>query len=108
MNYSKTDLLTYLMVYAASADFDISEEEVTMIKSKVGATEYEKMERLFEDHNDIQSINFISDTVHALGLGKSDIDGLMEEVKQVFLADGQFDMLERQLEMRLNHILRDL
>ena len=56
-NWTKDDLRTYLLIYCANADFSISEKELTLIKSRIEKSDFDKIKAEFEEDNDYQSKN---------------------------------------------------
>ena len=105
-NWTKDDLRTYLLIYCANADFSISEKELTLIKSRIEKSDFDKIKAEFEEDNDYQSIQKIQSAYKTLNYENADV--LMQEVMDVFQADGDYDTLEQNLNMGLKNILRGL
>ena len=96
-NWTKTEFKAYLLLHCANADFIESKEEKDFIKSKVDAATFDKIHAEFEGDNDYQSIQKIMHTAERLDYSHEQIEDLVEEIKELFLSDGNFDTLERNL-----------
>lgn len=105
-NWTKEDLKTYLLIYCANADFSESKIEIDFIKSKIQTTNFNKIHREFEQDNDHQSLQKIQTSIKELNYTEAEIDNLINEVKALFLSDGKFDILEKNIFRGLNHILK--
>lgn len=102
-NWTKDDLRMYLLIYCANADFSESAEEDDFIKSKILHSDFSKMHAEFEADNDYQSIQKIQSAYEDLNYDSP--DSLMDEMREFFKSDGEFDILERNLLMGLRHVL---
>ncbi len=102
-NWTKDDLRMYLLIYCANADFVESPEELEFIKSKIGHSDFAKMHAEFEEDNDYQSIQKIQKAFESLDYESP--DALMDEVREFFKSDGEFDTLEQNLMLYLKRIL---
>lgn len=105
-NWSREELEAYLLFYAANADFLKSEEEKKLIHSKVSETAYAKMQSEFEKDNDYERIQKIIDTVQRFELSKEEIEVLLNEITQLFEADGKIDALEMEYFIGLRRLLK--
>lgn len=101
--WTRDDLRIYLLIYCANADFVETPQELDFIKSKFGNEGFIKMHSEFEKDNDYQSIQKIQAAYQNLSYDSP--DELIEEVREFFNSDGDFDVLERNLIMGLKHIL---
>ena len=92
--YTRNDLIAYALIYAAMADYSISEEEKDFITDRVGKKEFKKMLRVYEEDSDIEGlkrINLLKDEFYPGDKGKEELLNLIEEV---FKSDHSFDALE--------------
>lgn len=96
-NWSKDEFYTYLLIYCMNADFKESVSELEMIITKVGYELFHKMDVEFERDSDYESIQKIKNSLTELNLDKAEIDELFEDIKKLFLSDGKFETLERNL-----------
>ena len=118
-NWNKQQLSAYILLYCANADFSESEEETKIILSKIQGSEYESIRKEFENDNDFekihaefeqdndyQSIQKIQAAVARLGYSKAEIDNLVSEMNNLFLADGEFAATEKAIQSGLKMILK--
>lgn len=103
--WSKQELSAYVLLYCANANFSETEEETELIRSKVDPDDYKAIHREFQKDNDYQGISKIKAAVDRLGYSKTQIDGLIDEIKTLFLADGTFDQSEKTLFFGLKKLL---
>ncbi|MEL6926304.1 MAG: hypothetical protein AAFO94_19840 [Bacteroidota bacterium] len=97
-NYN--EFCTYLLLYAANADMEITPEEDRMIRSKVDADRFESIRAEYEDCSDYEIIQTI---MAYKGLYFPTIDRrreLLAMIQKEFWVDGDFSDMEKNL-MRL-------
>ena len=104
-NWTKEDLKIYLLIYCANADFSESKHELKYIKEKIKNSQYDKIRDEFEKDNEYQSIQKIQTTIKELGYSKLAINSLLEEIKELFVSDHNFNTQEQNLFRGLNKIL---
>lgn len=104
-SWNKQELSAYVLLYCANANFSKAEEETDMIRSKVDPDRYKSIHKEFNNDNDYQSISKIKVAVDRLGYSEAQIDGLIDEIKTLFLADGTFDQSEKTLFFGLKKLL---
>jgi hypothetical protein len=103
-NWSKEELKVYVMIYCANANLSESKGEIAFIQSRTKGNSFEKIHDEFDKDNDYQSIQKIRSTLEKYGYTKNDTGRLLKEVKELFLSDGKYDLLEQNLFRGLNHI----
>lgn len=103
VDYSLNDFLAYVMIYAADADFVITEDEEAHIRSVVGDNSYVQMLDLFDSHNDVETLDFIS-TLKKQYVDETSNESILKIVKEVFLVDGYFAASEKALYEALKHL----
>lgn len=105
-NWTKEELKIYILIYCANADFSESKFEVDFIKSKIKTDNFEKIHAEFEDDNDYQSIQKIQLSIEKHGYTNDEKNRLFGEIKELFLSDKKYDVLERNLYLGLSQILK--
>jgi len=105
-NWTKEELKVYILIYCANADFSESKFEVDFIKSKIKTNNFDKIHAEFEEDNDYQSIQKIQLSVEEHGYTNDEKNRLFGEIKELFLSDKKYDVLERNLYLGLSQILR--
>jgi hypothetical protein len=104
-DWSNEELKVYLLIYSANADLSESKIEVDFIKSKIKTSNFEKIHAEFDEDNDYQSIQKIHASMREHGYSDAEKERLFAEIKELFLADGEYDILEQNLYRGLTHIL---
>lgn len=104
-NWNKEELLAYILVWSANADFIEQVDEIDLILSKVDKDTYKRVSKEFHNDNDKQSIDKICDTLEKLEYSSSEIGQVFEDMKELFVADGNFHSLEQNLQRSLKKIL---
>jgi hypothetical protein len=105
-SWTKEELLAYLLVWSAHADFNENTDEIELMSTKVSMDVLKKIEKEFMRDNDKQSIDKICDTFERLNYSSSELDQVFEDMKELFQIDGKMDILEGNLIRGLKHILR--
>ena len=105
-NWTKEELKIYILIYCANADFSESKFEVDFIKSKIQTSNFEKIHAEFEQDNDYLSIQKIQLSIEEHGYTNDETNRLFEEIKELFLSDKKYDILEQNLYRGLSHLLK--
>lgn len=105
-DWTHEELKAYMLLYSAHADYVVTEEEKEYIKSKVDANDYKKIRREFEKDNDYQRVQKIHSTIERLNYSKEEIDEAFQSIKDLFLSDGEIDILEQNIYRGLKHLLK--
>jgi hypothetical protein len=103
-HWTLDEFRTYLLLYAAHADFLETEEEKEAILSRCEQEQYKQMQREFNLDNDYRQIEKIIVHLHAFKLTKADVKKLLNEMIAVQMADKQPDILEKSMMMLLKRI----
>ena len=94
------------MFYAAMTDHKITEEEREHITDNFDADVVKASEKEISNDNYAQRLDKISNYVQSTDLSQSDIDSLLEQMKEMYSADGKFDSVEKGTLMILSKILK--
>ena len=104
--YTHDDFLAYLMIYAASADFTITEKEKAHIINLLGKDEFDKMNGLFRSQNDIEHIETLQMLFAKFKDQYESKEEVIAKMRQIFkLEHDEFNPLEQELILMLNKIL---
>ncbi len=103
-HWTRDEFRTYLMLYAAHADFIQTEEEKEAILNKCKPVQYKNIQREFNLDNDYRQIEKIIVHIHAFNLSKADVKKLLNEMTEVQMADKKPDILEKSMLMILKRI----
>ena len=104
--WTRAEVKAYILLYCAYANFVETEAEKEYIKSKVGEEKYMKVHKEFDQDNDYQRIQKIQAAVERFDYSKNEIDRLFENIKKMFLEDGEIDILEENIYRGLQHLLK--
>ncbi len=107
IQWTKNELVAYILLYASQSDMIESNKERNIIISKVNMKTFNRIHKEFEQDNDYQSIQKIIAGLKAHNYTKIDIDLLLADIKLLFFADGNFNVSERSMYKLLKKILRD-
>ncbi|CAL2102017.1 conserved protein of unknown function [Tenacibaculum sp. 190130A14a] len=105
-NWTKKELYTYLFIYCMNADFIEAPEELERITSRVDNETYQRMHAEFDADSDYASIQKVKESLVNLNISDAEIEVLFEEMKDLFLADGKYEILERNLMLGLKKVLK--
>jgi hypothetical protein len=105
-HWTKEEFKIYLLLYCANADFSESKSELDLIKLNASHSNFDKIHKEFEGDNDYQSIQKIQAAAEGHGYTVDELESLYEEIKELFLSDGKYDVLEQNLYRGLRHILK--
>lgn len=103
--WTREELKIYVLIYCANANFSESKGEKKFIKSRAESADYLKMHAEFENDNDYQSIQKIQTAIEHNKYSQADKDALFGEVREMFMNDGETDILEENIFRGLHHIL---
>lgn len=104
--WTKEELVAYIILYAAHSDFKEKNSEKNIILSKVDMKTFDSIHKEFEADNDYQSIQKIISGIEAHNYSKDDLSQLFADLKALFFADGDFDILEQNMFRILKKILK--
>ena len=106
VNWTRDELVAYILLYAAHSDFKESNHERNMIISRVDMNTFQEIHDEFDLDNDYQSIQKILAGLKQHNYSKEDIDLLLADIKVLFFSDGDFDTTEQNMMLCLERIFR--
>lgn len=104
-NWTKKELEIYILLLCAKADSDITEEELSFIKSKVDQDSFNKIYKEFSEDLEEEALEKIDDSVQQHDFSPSEIIAIRTNMKAVFFADKDFGMKEEYLDRVLDNML---
>ncbi len=105
-NWSKDELKAYILMYCSQADFVVSKQETDYIKSKIKIDHFEKIQFEVTKSSDYESIQKMLYSMEKHGYSKDEKETLFNEIKELFLSDGSYEILEKNLFNGLSRILK--
>jgi signal transduction histidine kinase len=104
-DWTENEFKAYVFLYAAKSDYTESPEEKKVIRSIVDAESYRTIHREIDQDNDYQSIQKILYNVEKYNYTQKDIDQLLKDVRNLFRADHEIDLLEENMFLALKKLL---
>ena len=103
---TKEEFKMLVMLYAANIDGKIDENEVDAILSKADVTVFEKVKKQFKKMSDIDVLACINDNKEKYASSQEDKQQLLNDIREVIMADKCYSSIESQLLRVVNNILR--
>ena len=103
--WTKSELKTYILLLCANADSQETKEELELIKSKTNSETFTKMYALFSKDTQDEGLQKIADNMQSQDYSNLELGALRKEIHEVFFSDGQFMMMEQNLERILDNIV---
>ncbi|MEZ4875315.1 MAG: hypothetical protein R2793_07680 [Flavobacteriaceae bacterium] len=103
--WTKEELNIYILIYCANANFIESNEEIDFIKMKAKHSSFDKIHKEFEKDNDFQSLQKIQSAIERHGYTSKELETLYAEIKDLYLTDDDYGILEQNLLRGLKHLL---
>lgn len=104
-DWTYKEFLAFLLIYAASADFIIKDEEVEVICQKVGEESYKKIMKVYDKSNDYGHIQTILSYKEKYYPSEDEKQKILEDMKDVFMADDEFSSQEQLIFNAIKKIL---
>ncbi len=104
-NWTKQELVAYILLYVAHSDLKETQDEQEYILSRVDFETYQHIKKEFDADNDYQSITKIVDTVNANVAYSQNPAELFADIKLMAFADGKMDQMEHAIYNSLKKIL---
>lgn len=102
---SYQDFKSFIMICAASSDFNISEEEHDFIVKSIPEERYLVLKRIADRCSDYECINVISELSKEFINSEDNKQELMKEIIELFNSDENYSTLERNMLIALKRIL---
>ncbi len=104
--WTRDELIAYILLFAAHTNFEESNMERNVIISRVDMQTFSEIHGEFDLDNDYQSLKKIQEGLERHDYTAEDIDGLLNDIKYMFHSDGEFDILERNMYLFLEKLLK--
>lgn len=108
IDWTRDELVAYILLYAANSDFKENNKERNVIISKVDIYTFQEIHDEFNNDNDYQGIQKIMASLKQHNYDHDDIEILLADIKTLFFADGDFNINERSLLKSLEHLFKTL
>jgi thiosulfate/3-mercaptopyruvate sulfurtransferase len=104
-HWTKEELVAYILLYTAHSNFEEANLEKNVIISKVDMRTFQKIHDEFDKDNDYQSLQKIIQGVEQHQYNADDLQSLFTDIKTLFLSDGTYDIMERNMFLFLKKVL---
>lgn len=104
-NWTKDELLAYILLYVANSNFHEDNWERNFIISKVDIKTFQKIHDEFDLDNDYQAIQKIIAGVEMHNYKKDDYKSLFQDISLLVNSDGEYDAMEHNVFLYLKKIL---
>jgi len=108
IDWTRDELVAYILLFAANSDFEEDNKERNVIISKVDMNTFQDIHDEFNSDNDYQGIQKIMTSLRQHNYDKDDIELLLADIKTLFYADGIFNINERNLLKSLERLFKTL
>jgi hypothetical protein len=105
-DWTYSEFRTYLLLYAANADFVIKDEEKEVILEGSNKKELKHIAIEFDKDTEAEKLDTILWFKDKYYPNKEDVDKLIDEVIEIFTADNEVHHFERNFLMFLEKLLR--
>jgi ATP phosphoribosyltransferase len=103
--WTKKELETYILLLCANADENEAKEELDMIKRKVDSSTFEKIYAEFSLDAEEERLEKINRTVQRFSYSHMELITLRKEMDAIYFVDGNYGMMERNLDRILASII---
>ena len=99
------DFKSFIMICAASSDFNISEEEHQFIVNTIPEERYKTLKRIADRCSDYECLNIITDNKDKYLGTEEQRTNLINDILELFKSDHHFSTLERNMLLALKKII---
>ena len=102
---SKDDFMAFILIYGAHVDLEFKSVEKEFIVERFGEDCFNRMNTLFDQGTDYTNIEWIRAHKDTFIKTEEDKKSLVASMVRLFSADGEFDLLERNMAAMINRLL---
>lgn len=102
---TKKDFKSFILICAASSDFNISEEEHEYIIELIPEERYRALKRIADRCSDFECVNIIAEHKDKYIKTPQEKEALLEEMVELFKSDHNYSNLERNMLLAIKRIL---
>jgi len=108
IDWTRDELVAYVLLFAAHSDFKEDNHERNVIISKVDMNTFQDIHDEFDKDNDYQGIQKIMTSLRQHNYDREDVEILLEDIKTLFFSDGDFNINERNMLKSLERLFKTL
>ena len=94
-SWTQEEFKAYLLIYASESDHTVTEEEKELLETGLDKELIKKISKEIKEDNDSQRLQKVSAYIQDNDCTQSDLDILLNEMKEIFMSDGDFDVMEQ-------------
>lgn len=103
--WDKNELQIYILLLAANADKDETEDEINFIRSKTDPETFDKLYKEFHEDKKKKRLKKIQYSVEDHDYSHMELAQLRKEVYEVFFIDNKLKRVEQNLDRILDNLL---
>ncbi|MCO6491524.1 MAG: hypothetical protein J5I98_24120 [Phaeodactylibacter sp.] len=96
-DWTYDEFSTFAMLYAASVNADVEQEDLELIRQRVDEKTFHKMKAVFDECSDIRCIDTLRAYHDKYMADEASRQRLLDDVRQLFEADDKYTNFEREL-----------
>ena len=105
-NWTEEEFKAYLLIYASESNYEVTIEEKELIDFSFDEQIIDKIKSEVKNLNDYQKSQIIVEYIKLKKYDQSRLDKLLDEVKNMYEIDGQFDLYEQSIFNMLKKLLK--
>jgi thiosulfate/3-mercaptopyruvate sulfurtransferase len=106
-NWTYNDYLNFIMVYAAHADLELNEDEIELLIKKMGQSNYEQANHLFNKVKDVEAIDIVYEFKNKYIKTEDDKSRLMATIDEILFSDKVVKPEEEGFYLSIHRIIYD-
>ena len=104
-NWNSHEFKVYLLLYAANADFELTQTEKQIIHTKASKSEYKHIHSVFENDSDYDRIETILNFKDKFFATEQETEKLLKEINELLKVDHELDLYEKNFFRVLQKLL---
>ena len=105
-NWTEEEFKAYLLIYASESNYEVTIEEKELIDFSFDEQIIDKIKSEVNNLNDYQKSQIIVEYIKLKKYDQNRLDKLLDEVKNMYEIDGQFDLYEQSIFKMLKKLLK--
>ena len=105
-NWTEEEFKAYLLIYASESNYEVTIEEKELIDFSFDEQIIDKIKLEVNNLNDYQKSQIIVEYIKLKKYDQNQLNKLLDEVKNMYEIDGQFDLYEQSIFNMLKKLLK--
>lgn len=103
--WTKNHYLSYIAIYGANIDAEMTDDELRFIRDHFGETAFSEASALFKTHSDYEAIQTISNLRGQFFPGENGKEEIVADLEAVFASDKRFSEFEHAVLNAISRVL---